>query len=69
MANWRERIRNRIRQKLPSALHYDVEADQRLRDVLDFEVPTDDELMAMQARGELPSDEELAGEPDQEARG
>lgn len=35
---------------------------ERLETIGDFPVPSDDELIAMQKRGELPSDEDLARE-------
>jgi hypothetical protein len=60
LADWRERIRGRLRQKYPPGLRYDTEAERRLESILSFPVPADDELIAMQKRGELPSDEDLA---------
>jgi hypothetical protein len=58
LSNWRDLLRQRIIQRLPTG--NDAEVERRLQAVLDFEVPTDAELIAMQDRGELPSDEELA---------
>ncbi len=58
LSNWRDLLRQRIIQRLPTG--NDAEVERRLRAVLNFEVPTDAELIAMQERGELPSDEELA---------
>lgn len=60
VADWRDRIRYRISQKFPPGARHDDEVEQRLQAVLNFEVPSDTELVAMQQRGELPSDEELA---------
>ena len=62
LADWRERLRDRLRQKYPPGLRYDIEAERRLESILSFPVPSDYELIAMQERGELPSDEELARE-------
>lgn len=56
----RNRIKHRIRQHLPPGLRYDTEADGRANALMDLPVPSDDELIAMQRSGELPSDEELA---------
>jgi len=64
LTDWRERVKHRIRQRLPPGLRYDAEAERRLQSVVDFEIPSDSELIAMQQRGELPSDEELARDGD-----
>jgi hypothetical protein len=50
----------RISRKVPLGVGHEQEVERRLTSALDFEVPSDAELIAMQARGELASDEELA---------
>lgn len=60
IAEWRDRLMYRIRQQFPDGLRYDREASQRFDAIMNLPVPSDDELIAMQERGELPSDEELA---------
>jgi hypothetical protein len=47
---------------MPLGERYDSEADRRLQDELNMEVPADAELIAMQRRGELPPDAELERE-------
>ena len=59
IAEWRARIKDRIRQQYPPGRLYDAEAEQQVADILRLPVPSDDELIAMQGRGELPSDDEL----------
>jgi hypothetical protein len=60
LADWRNRMRSRLRQQYPPGLRYDAEVERRLQAILNLPVPSDDELIALQQRGELPSDEELA---------
>jgi hypothetical protein len=60
LAEWRGRIRHRISQRIPPSVRHDNEVEQRLQALLNAEVPSDAELIAMQQRGELASDEELA---------
>jgi hypothetical protein len=59
LADWRTRIRHWIGQQIPSGVRHDEELEQRLSAVMNFELPTDAELRAMQQRGELPPDGEL----------
>jgi hypothetical protein len=59
MLNWRDRLRQRIALRTPPGVRHETEVEQRLRCVLDTPVPSDDELVAMQRCGELPSDAEL----------
>ena len=60
IGNWRIRIRDRIRQQYPPGLRYDAEAEERFEAIMNLPVPSDDALIAMQKRGDLPSDEGLA---------
>ncbi len=60
LTGWRDRLRHRISQQIPPGIRHDDEVERRFQATLDFPVPSDDELVAMQMRGELPSDEELA---------
>ena len=62
ITDWRNRVKDRIRQKYPPGACYDDEAERRFKAVMGIPVPTDDELIAMQERGELPSDDDLAGD-------
>jgi hypothetical protein len=48
----------RLRQKLPPGLRFDVEAERHFAALLSMPVPSDAELVALQERGELPSDAE-----------
>jgi hypothetical protein len=62
---WEDKLRAAIRNKVKQEGgvpfdQIDAETERRLQAVLDMEVPTDAELRAMQARGEIPSDEVLA---------
>jgi hypothetical protein len=66
LTNWRDRLRESIRHKVRSrdpgmsAAQVDTEIDQRFQRLMQMETPSDAELRAMQARGELVSDEALA---------
>jgi hypothetical protein len=60
IGDWQSRVKDKIRQRLPPGLRYDAEADERLESLLNMTVPSDEDLVAMQLRGELRSDEELA---------
>jgi hypothetical protein len=62
VADWRSRIKDRIRQQYPPGLRYDDDAERRFDAIMNIPVPSDDELIALQERGQLPSDEELARE-------
>ncbi len=60
IGDWRARIKHRLRQQLPPGSRFDLEAQEQFDAIINLPVPSDDELIAMQKRGELPSDEELA---------
>jgi hypothetical protein len=64
--DWRDRLKDAIRGKIKSrwpdlsAAQMDAETERRFQRLMQMEVPSDAELRAMQARGELASDEALA---------
>lgn len=59
LVNWRTRVLRKIRRKYPSGPDHDLEAKGRFEAMTTMSVPSDAELVAMQANGDLPSDAEL----------
>lgn len=63
-SGWTTRIKQAIRRRLIQQTGNldEGKVEQDFQNILNMEVPSDAELIAMQQRGELPSDEKLAHE-------
>jgi hypothetical protein len=58
MEGWRDRLRHWISERTPAGVDHDAEVERRMEAVLSMEVPSNEELLEMERRGELPPDDE-----------